>query len=79
MKEESEFILLTFSLVVVGESELFSIGDLAACGGCASNRQLALTLSPCRPEQMLRVSRSSSTINGHHSFKVKRSLNRPTP
>ncbi len=51
MKEESEFILLTFSLVVVGESELFSIGDLAACGGCASNRQLALTLSPCRPEQ----------------------------
>jgi hypothetical protein len=50
MKEESEFILLTFSLVVVGESELFSIGDLAACGGCASNRQLALTLSPCRPE-----------------------------
>jgi hypothetical protein len=51
MKKKSEFILLTFSLVVVGdESELFSIGDLAACGGCASNRQLALTLSPCRPE-----------------------------
>jgi hypothetical protein len=44
MKEESEFILLTFSLVVVGESELFSIGNLAACCGCPSNRQLALTL-----------------------------------
>jgi hypothetical protein len=29
MKKESEFILLPFSLVVVGESELFSIGDLA--------------------------------------------------
>ena len=56
MKEESEFILLTFSLVVVGESKLFSIGDLAACGGCASNRQLALTLSPCRPEQIVLLS-----------------------